>query len=87
VGPAKAILKVAKDTPNLVVKGGVIQGKALDIEGVKTLSELPSMDELRAMFLGTLNAVPGKFVGTLAGIGSGFMNVLTQRKEQLEQAA
>lgn len=87
VGPAKAILKVAKDVPNLVVKGGVIQGLALDFEGVKTLSELPSMDELRAMFLGTLTAVPSKFVGTLAGIGSGLMNVLTQRKEQLEQAA
>lgn len=87
VGPAKAMIKVAKDMPKLVVKGGAVQGKALDASGVKSLSELPGRDELRAMFLGTLSAVPSKFVGTLSSVGSGFLNVLTQRKEQLEPAA
>jgi len=87
VGPAKAMIKVAKDMPKLVVKGGAVQGKALDANGVKSLSELPGRDELRAMFLGTLSAVPSKFVGKLSSVGSGFLNVLTQRKEQLEPAA
>lgn len=86
VGPAKALVKVAKDVPNLVVTGGAIQGRALDANAVKALSELPGRDELRASFLGTLNAVPTKFVGTLAGVSTGFLNVLTQRKEQLEPA-
>jgi len=87
VGPAKAVVKVAKDNPKLVVTGGAIQGRALDPNAVKALSELPGRDELRAMFLGTLNAVPSKFVGTLAGVSTGLLNVLTQRKKQLEPAA
>ena len=87
VGPAKAIVKVAKDMPKLVLKGGAIQGKALSEAGVEALSKLPGKDELRAMFLGTLNAVPTKFVGTLAGVSRGMLNVLTARKGQLEEAA
>jgi large subunit ribosomal protein L10 len=86
VGPAKALVKAAKDVPNLVVTGGAIQGRALDANAVKALSELPGRDELRSMFLGTLNAVPTKFVGTLAGVSTGLLNVLTQRKKQLEGA-
>lgn len=87
VGPAKAVVKMAKDMPKLVVTGGAVQGKLLDPSGIKSLSELPGRDELRAMFLGVLSAVPSKFVGTLAGVSSGFLNVLTQRKEKLEAAA
>lgn len=87
VGPAKAVVKAAKDMPNLVVKGGAIQGKALDESGVDSLSKLPGKDELRAKFLGVLNAVPTKFVGTLAGVSRGMLNVLTARKDQLEGQA
>ena len=87
VGPAKAILKVAKDMPKLVVKGGAISGKAIDPAGIKTLSELPSKDELRAMFLGVLSAVATKFVGTLAAAPRDFLSVLAQREDQLKNAA
>lgn len=87
VGPAKAVVKAAKDMPNLVIKGGAIQGKALDQSGVDSLSKLPGKDELRAQFLGVLNAVPTKFVGTLAGVSRGMLNVLTARKDQLEGKA
>lgn len=87
VGPAKAVVKAAKDMPKLVIKGGAIQGKALDQSGVESLSKLPGKDELRAQFLGVLNAVPTKFVGTLAGVSRGMLNVLTARKDQLEGQA
>lgn len=87
VGPAKAVVKAAKDMPKLVIKGGAIQGKALDQSGVESLSKLPGKDELRAQFLGVLNAVPTKFVGTLAGVSRGMLNVLTARKDQLEGKA
>lgn len=87
VGPAKAVVKAAKDMPKLVIKGGAIQGKALDQSGVESLSKPPGKDELRAQFLGVLNAVPTKFVGTLAGVSRGMLNVLTARKDQLEGQA
>lgn len=87
VGPAKAVVKAAKDFPKLIVKGGAIQGKALSDAGVEALSKLPSKDELRSQFLGVLNAVPTKFVGTLAGVSRGLLTVLTARKDKLEEAA
>ncbi|MSQ81543.1 MAG: 50S ribosomal protein L10 [Myxococcales bacterium] len=87
VGPAKAILKVAKDMPKLVVKGGAISGKVIDADGIKMLSELPGKDELKAMFLGVLTAVAQKFVGTLAAAPRDFLSVLAQREEQLKEAA
>lgn len=85
--PAKAILKVAADQPKLVIKGGCVSGKALDLNGVKMLSMLPSRDELRSMLLGTLLAVPTKFVGTLAASPRSLLNVLNARKEQLAETA
>jgi large subunit ribosomal protein L10 len=84
VGPAKAIVKIAKDVPNLVITGGALAGKALSAAQVKSLSELPGRDELRAMLLGTLNAVPAKFVGTLAASPRSILNVFNARIEQLE---
>lgn len=86
VGPAKAMLKAAKDIPNLVITGGAVQGKAIDADGIKTLSELPGKDELRAMFLGVLSGVATKFVGTLAAAPRDFLSVLAQRQEQLPEA-
>jgi len=86
VGPAKAMLKVAKDMPKLVIKGGAVQGKVIDASGVKTLSELPGRDELRAMFLGVLSGVATKFVGTLAAAPRDFLSVLAQRQDQLKPA-
>ncbi len=86
VGPAKAILKVAKDMPKLVVMGGAVSGKAIDPAGIKTLSELPGKDELRGMFLGVLTAVASKFVGTLAAAPRDFLSVLAQREDQLKNA-
>jgi large subunit ribosomal protein L10 len=87
VGPAKATVKAAQDMPKIVITGGCLAGRALSPDEVKALSLLPSQDELRAKFLGVLNAVPSKFVGTLAGVSRGLLNVLTARKEQLEGPA
>ena len=87
VGPAKAIVKIAKDVPTLVITGGALSGKALSAAQVKSLSELPGRDELRAMLLGTMVAVPAKFVGTLAASPRSLLNVLNARKEKLEEAA
>lgn len=86
VGPAKAIMTAAKGLPKLIITGGCLAGRALSYDEIKALSELPSMDELRAKLLGTFNAVPQKFVGTLAGVSRGLLNVLTARQEQLEPA-
>ena len=49
VALAKVLVDFAKDHPQLVVKGGLVSGsQMLDAEGVKALSTMPSLPELRA---------------------------------------
>ena len=83
-GPAKALAEFAKDVEELVIKTGVMDGKALDENGIKFLATLPSKPELQAMFLGTLQAPMASFVRTLNAVPSGFARVLGAYKDQKE---
>jgi len=85
IAPAKLLVKAAKDNKALEILGGAIDGQRLDANGVVTLSKMPSKDELRAQFLGLLNAVPGGFVRLLAAVPGGFLNVLDARRRALEE--
>ena len=55
----------AKENDKLVILGGVVGTQALDVNGVKALAELPSLDELRAKILGLLQAPATKIAGVL----------------------
>lgn len=54
-GP-KVIAKFAKKHENLVIKGGLVEGKMVDVDGVKTIAALPGRDGLISMFLSCLQA-------------------------------
>ena len=54
VAAAKAAVAYAKDNEKLEIVGGSLGTQALDVEGVKALAALPSLDELRARFLAML---------------------------------
>jgi large subunit ribosomal protein L10 len=69
--PAKIATKVAKGEDKFVLKGGYVDGKALDVSGVVALSNLPGKDELRATFLATLLAVPRTRAGRRSEIKPG----------------
>ncbi len=57
VAPAKIICEYAdKKDSKLEVKVGIVDGKIIDVNGVKALAELPSKDVLRAQVLGTMIA-------------------------------
>ena len=51
VAAAKIACNFAKDNEKLVIIGGALGEKVLDKAGVEALSKLPSLDEMRAMFL------------------------------------
>lgn len=61
---AKVLTTFAKENPNLKVKGGVVDGKAVDKASVETLSKLPGMPEIRAQLIGLLQA-PATKLATL----------------------
>ena len=56
VAAAKAAVGFAKDHEKFVILGGAMAKTALDVEGVKSLATLPSLDELRAKLIGLLVA-------------------------------
>jgi large subunit ribosomal protein L10 len=65
VGPAKALKAFAKDHPDLVVRGGYLDGVVMDAEETSRLADLSSREELLA-----------KLAGLMQGALSGFARLL-----------
>ena len=56
VAAAKVAVEFAKTNEKLEIVGASMAGTMLDVNGVKALAELPSLDELRARLVGLINA-------------------------------
>ena len=82
--PAKIAAKIAKQEEKFVIKGGYVEGRALDAKGVVALSNLPGKDELRATFLATLLAVPQNFLRLTTAAQQNFALLLAARERALE---
>ncbi|MFT3718241.1 50S ribosomal protein L10 [Pseudorhodoferax sp.] len=54
VAAAKVVADFAKTNDKLVIRGGAFGGKALDVDGVKQLANIPSKDVLLAQLCGLL---------------------------------
>jgi large subunit ribosomal protein L10 len=83
VALAKAMMDFAKEHPQLVVKAGLVSGsQVLDAEGVKTLSSMPSLSELRGRFLGLLQAPAAKLVRVLVAPATKLARVVKAYEEK-----
>lgn len=82
VGMAKAISDFAKQHDALQVKGGVLDGKAIDAAGIKALANLPSREVLLAKMLGSMQSPISGFVRTLNEIPASFVRVLAAIRDQ-----
>ena len=56
VAAAKVAVDFAKTTDKFEIVGGSMGATALDVEGVKALASLPSLDELRGKIVGLIQA-------------------------------
>ena len=56
VAAAKVAVAFAKDHDKFIILGGAMGATALNIDGVKSLATLPSLDELRAKIVGLVQA-------------------------------
>ncbi|MDR1289383.1 MAG: 50S ribosomal protein L10 [Holosporales bacterium] len=65
VALAKAIYDFIKSNERLSVLGGVMDGKVISKDVIKSLAALPSQDELRAKIIGLLTANASKIVRTI----------------------
>ncbi len=64
---AKILVHFAKSNPNLKVKGGIVDGKAVDVETVEALSRLPGLEGIRSQLVALLQA-PATKLATLLQI-------------------
>lgn len=86
VAAPKVLSKYAKENDKLVILGGVMEGRVLDVEGVKALAELPSLDELRAKLVGLLQTPAQRVASVLQAPGGQVARVLAAYAEK-QQAA
>jgi large subunit ribosomal protein L10 len=78
VGPAKVLRDFAKDHPDLIVRGGYLDGEVLDEVAAIKLADLASRDEL-------LEKLAGLMYGALANTAR-LLNALPEKQARLMQA-
>ncbi len=83
---AKELTEFGKTVEQLVVKAGVMDGKALGADTIEYLAKLPSKEVLRAQLLGVLSAPAATFVRLLNTPATSFVQLLRAHKEKQEQA-
>lgn len=83
VAPAKVLSEFSKKYEKLELKAGVVEGKVIDIDGIKALAELPPREVLIAKVLGGFNAPISGFVNVLNGNLRGLavaLNAIAEKK-------
>ncbi len=60
IAASRAVVKMSKTNDKLEVVGGVMNGKKVDVNTIKELASLPSLDELRGKLVGLLQAPAGR---------------------------
>ncbi len=87
VAIAKVLVEFAKEHQNLTIKGGFGDGDVYTLEQIKSLSEIPSREELLGQLVGNLQGPMADFVFTLRGIISNFVFTLQAVADKRAQEA
>ena len=86
VAVAKTAVEFAKGNDKFVILGGALGPQTLNLEGVKALSELPSLDALRAQLLGLLQTPATRIAGVLQAPGGQLARVFAAYAKRDEAA-
>jgi large subunit ribosomal protein L10 len=65
---AKVLFDFAKETPALVIKGGLIGGEIYDAKKIEAYSKLPGKKELISMLMSAMQATTSKLARTLQAV-------------------
>lgn len=84
VSLAKVLVDYEKDKEPFELKGGFLDGKALDTGEIATLATLPSLEQLRGKLVGLLQAPATKLVRLLNEPGSQIARLVEARRSSLE---
>lgn len=84
VQAAKITSEFAKENDKLEIKAGIVDGKVIDVNGVKDLANLPPREVLIAQVLGGFNAPIQGFANVLQGTIRSLAIVLNAIAEKQE---
>jgi large subunit ribosomal protein L10 len=87
VAAAKVAVDFAKTTDKFEVLGGAMGDTVLDVNGVRALAELPSLDELRATLIGLVQAPASKIARTINEPGAMLARVFGAYAAETAEAA
>ncbi len=77
---AKVTNEFSKKNENLVIIGGALKDKVLDLDGIKHLASLPSLPELQAKILGLISA-PARQIATVVATPASQIITVTKAYE------
>ena len=86
VAPAKVSVNFEKKLENFKIIGGGYEGKKIDLDKINFLASLPSLDQIRGILLGLLNAPAQKIASVVQAPGGQLARLLNARSEQLEKS-
>jgi large subunit ribosomal protein L10 len=82
VAAAKVVVEFAKTNDKFEIVGGAMGATTLDVDGVKALATLPSLDELRAKIVGLLVAPATKLATITQAPAAQIARVLSAHAEK-----
>ena len=87
VAAAKVATAYAKENEKFVVLGGSLGGQLLDVDGIKALATLPSIDALRGKLLGLIVAPATRIAGILQAPAGQLARVIGAHANKDQEAA
>ncbi len=82
----KITVSFAKENEKLVILGGAMGETVLDVDGVKSLASMPSLDELRAKIAGMLTQPAAKIASVVQAPGAQLARVMSAYSKKGEAA-
>ena len=80
VAASKIINKFSKNNDNLSIIGGALKDKVIDLEGIKDLAALPSLEEIRAKLIGLINASSIGIIRTILEPSTRVARIISTKK-------
>lgn len=88
VAAAKVFAEFAKEYKIFEIKGGLLEGKSIDVKAVRSLADLPPREVLLGKLLGGMQSPMYGFAGALQGLLRNLVYVLEAvRKQQAGETA
>ncbi|MBB5121518.1 50S ribosomal protein L10 [Streptomyces eurocidicus] len=85
VESAKGLRDFAKENPNLIIKGGVLDGKALSADEIKKLADLESREVLLAKLAGAMKGKQSQAAALFQALPSKLVRTVDALRDKVEQ--